>query len=102
MSIRLILIGPPGVGKGTQAALLEERLGALPISSGVIFRSEIDAETDLGRLAKSYIDRGELVAFIVEKSQNLSNDNDFVLAMDRLIQFANHMRQRERLAQVKG
>ena len=61
MSARLILIGPPGVGKGTQAALLEQRLGAKPLSSGVIFRSEIEAETDLGQLAKSYIDRGELV-----------------------------------------
>lgn len=59
--MRLILIGPPGVGKGTQAALLEERFGLKPLSSGVIFRSEIEAETDLGRLAKSYIDRGELV-----------------------------------------
>lgn len=59
--LRIILIGPPGVGKGTQAALLEERLGAKPLSSGVIFRAEIEAETDLGRLAKSYIDRGELV-----------------------------------------
>jgi adenylate kinase len=59
--VRLILIGPPGVGKGTQAALLEERLGVRPLSSGVIFRAEIEAETDLGRLAKSYIDRGELV-----------------------------------------
>lgn len=49
------------MGKGTQAALLEERLGMKPLSSGVIFRSEIEAETDLGRLAKSYIDRGELV-----------------------------------------
>ncbi len=61
MPIRIILIGPPGVGKGTQAALLEERLGVKPLSSGVIFRSEIEAETDLGQLAKSYIDRGELV-----------------------------------------
>lgn len=61
MSIRIILVGPPGVGKGTQAALLEERLGARQLSSGVIFRSEIEAETDLGELAKSYIDRGELV-----------------------------------------
>lgn len=59
--MRLILIGPPGVGKGTQAALLEERLHAKPLSSGVIFRAEIDAETDLGRLAQSYIKRGELV-----------------------------------------
>lgn len=59
--MRLILIGPPGVGKGTQAALLEQRLGLKPLSSGVIFRSEIEAETDLGRLAKRYIDHGELV-----------------------------------------
>ena len=57
----MILIGPPGVGKGTQAAFLEERLGARQLSSGMIFRSEIEAETDLGQLAKSYIDRGELV-----------------------------------------
>ncbi len=46
------------------------------------------------------IDREELVAFLVEKSQKLSVDKDFVLAMDRLIQFALHMRQRERMAQV--
>lgn len=59
--MRIILIGPPGVGKGTQAAMLEERLGMKPLSSGVIFRSEIEAETDLGRLAKRYIDHGELV-----------------------------------------
>jgi adenylate kinase len=59
--MRLILIGPPGVGKGTQAAMLEERMGVKPLSSGVIFRSEIEADTDLGRLAKRYIDHGELV-----------------------------------------
>jgi adenylate kinase len=58
---RIILVGPPGVGKGTQAALLESRLGLKPISSGVIFRAEIEAETDLGRVAKSYIEHGELV-----------------------------------------
>ena len=57
----MILIGPPGVGKGTQAALLEQHLGAIPLSSGMIFRAEIDAETDLGHLAQSYIKRGELV-----------------------------------------
>lgn len=59
--MRLILIGPPGVGKGTQAAMLESRLAVRPLSSGVIFRAEIDADTDLGRLANSYIKRGELV-----------------------------------------
>lgn len=60
-SPRLVLIGPPGVGKGTQAGLLEEKYGVRPLSSGVIFRKEIEAETDLGRLAKRYIDHGELV-----------------------------------------
>jgi adenylate kinase len=61
MSLRLILIGPPGVGKGTQSALLESRLGVKCLSSGEIFRKEIEAETDLGRLAKRYIQHGELV-----------------------------------------
>jgi adenylate kinase len=59
--MRLILIGPPGVGKGTQSALLVERLGLKALSSGEIFRREIDAQTDLGRLAQRYIDHGELV-----------------------------------------
>lgn len=59
--MRLVLIGPPGVGKGTQAALLSSRLGAFPLSSGEIFRKEIEAQTDLGRLANSYIRHGELV-----------------------------------------
>ncbi len=59
--MRLILIGPPGVGKGTQSALLVARLGLIPLSSGDIFRKEIEAKTDLGRLAKRYIDHGELV-----------------------------------------
>lgn len=58
---RIILIGPPGVGKGTQAALISARLGLLPLSSGNIFRAEIEANTDLGELANSYIQRGELV-----------------------------------------
>jgi len=58
---RLILVGPPGVGKGTQAGLLESWIGIKPLSSGMIFRSEIEAETDLGRLAQSYIKHGELV-----------------------------------------
>lgn len=58
---RIILVGAPGVGKGTQAALIESRIGLKPLSSGNIFRSEIEAKTDLGELADSYIKRGELV-----------------------------------------
>lgn len=61
MPTNLVLIGPPGVGKGTQAALLVERLGLLHLASGDIFRSEIAAGTELGTIAKAYIDRGELV-----------------------------------------
>lgn len=61
MLLRLILIGPPGVGKGTQSALLTDRLGLHAVSSGDIFRREIEANTDLGRLAQQYIRRGELV-----------------------------------------
>ena len=60
-TLRLILIGPPGVGKGTQSALLTSRLGIVAISSGEIFRREIEAQTDLGRLANRYIAHGELV-----------------------------------------
>jgi len=59
--MNFILFGPPGVGKGTQSAFLESRLGIRQISSGNIFRAEIEAETDLGRLAKRYIDQGRLV-----------------------------------------
>lgn len=59
--LRIVLIGPPGVGKGTQSALLEERTGAKQLSSGNIFRAEIEAQTDLGNLAKRYIDQGRLV-----------------------------------------
>jgi adenylate kinase len=55
------LVGPPGVGKGTQAALLEERLGARQLSSGNIFREELGANSELGKLAKTYMDKGELV-----------------------------------------
>ncbi len=58
---RLVLVGPPGVGKGTMSALLKERLGLRTLSSGEIFRHEIEMQTDLGRMAKRYIDHGELV-----------------------------------------
>lgn len=61
MSNGLILIGAPGVGKGTQAAMLAERKGLVHLSSGEIFRSEIEKKTDLGNLAKRYIDEGRLV-----------------------------------------
>lgn len=61
MSARLVLLGAPGAGKGTQAARLSERLGVPAISTGDIFRANIKGGTELGRLAQSYTDKGELV-----------------------------------------
>lgn len=58
---RIVLMGPPGSGKGTQAARLTKRLGVSHLSSGDIFRQEVADKTELGRLAKSFMDRGELV-----------------------------------------
>ncbi|MFV9452203.1 adenylate kinase [Rhodococcus sp. NM-2] len=59
--MRLVLIGPPGAGKGTQAQLLSERLGVPHISTGELFRTHIRQETTLGRQASRYLDAGELV-----------------------------------------
>lgn len=59
--IFLVLLGVPGAGKGTQAKLLETSLQLPQISTGDIFRHHLKNETELGLLAKSYMDRGELV-----------------------------------------
>ncbi len=59
--IHLVLVGPPGAGKGTQAAMLESQLGLKQISSGDLFRENLKNHTELGQLAKIYIDRGDLV-----------------------------------------
>ena len=57
----LVLFGPPGAGKGTQAAFLKETYDLIHISTGDVFRFNIKNETDLGKLAKSFMDKGELV-----------------------------------------
>ena len=59
--LNLVLFGPPGAGKGTQAARLVEKYHLVHLSTGDIFRSNIKEGTDLGLLAKSYIDKGVLV-----------------------------------------
>ena len=59
--MRLILLGPPGAGKGTQAEILSERLGINTISTGVMLRTAIREGTELGKKAQSYINAGELV-----------------------------------------
>ncbi len=57
----LVLLGVPGAGKGTQARLLEAKYGIPQISTGDLFRYNLKNQTELGLLAKSYMDRGELV-----------------------------------------
>jgi adenylate kinase len=59
--MRLIFLGPPGAGKGTQARILEQRFGAKQISTGDILRENRVAGTELGKLAEGYMQRGELV-----------------------------------------
>ena len=59
--MRLILVGPPGAGKGTQAVHLAAHFEIPHISTGDLFRANIKGETELGKLAKSYMDAGDLV-----------------------------------------
>ena len=59
--MRLVLLGPPGAGKGTQAKRLSERYGLAHISTGDILRWNVQRGTDLGRAARRYMDAGELV-----------------------------------------
>jgi adenylate kinase len=59
--MRLVLVGPPGAGKGTQAVRLAERLDVPHISTGDLFRANLQQETELGIEAKRYMDAGELV-----------------------------------------
>jgi adenylate kinase len=59
--MRLVLVGPPGAGKGTQAEFVAEHFSIPKISTGDIFRANVSGGTDLGRLAKKYMDAGDLV-----------------------------------------
>lgn len=59
--MRLVLLGPPGAGKGTQAAILADSLKVPHISTGDLFRENIAKETELGRQAQEYMDAGKLV-----------------------------------------
>lgn len=59
--MRLLIIGPQGAGKGTQAALLRDELGVPQVSTGDLFRANISAGTELGKRAQSYMKAGELV-----------------------------------------
>ncbi|HIQ04803.1 MAG TPA: adenylate kinase [Anaerolineae bacterium] len=70
----VVLLGAPGAGKGTQARLLEEALGLPQVASGDLFRKHLKNQTELGRLASQYMDRGDLVP----------DDVTIAMVMDRL------------------
>jgi len=78
----VILMGPQGSGKGTQAGRLAPRLGLVPVATGELFRSAIAAETDLGRRIKAIYDRGELipddltVGLVEEKLDDVRRERD--------------------------
>jgi adenylate kinase len=59
--VRVVLLGPPGAGKGTQAQIIAGKLGVPAISTGDIFRANVSGQTELGKQVKVYLDAGELV-----------------------------------------
>ena len=80
-----MLLGPPGAGKGTQAKLLAQALSVPHVSSGDLFRDHLSRKTDLGLLAKEYMDRGDLVpddvtvAMVIERISRLDCQDGVVL-----------------------
>lgn len=83
--MRLVILGAPGAGKGTQAVNLSEKLQVPHISTGDIFRSNIKGGTPLGKLAKEYIDKGALVpdevtiGIVKDRLQQADCKNGFIL-----------------------
>jgi adenylate kinase len=83
--VRLVLVGPPGAGKGTQAQFIASHLSIPKISTGDIFRSNVSTGTELGRQAKAFMDRGDLVpdevtiAMVVARLQEDDAQNGFLL-----------------------
>jgi len=81
-ALRLVLLGPPGAGKGTQAKILEERFGALQISTGDLLRKHVADGTQLGLKAKGYMESGGLVpddVIVGMMEDRLAGENSFVL-----------------------
>jgi adenylate kinase len=83
--LRLVVLGPPGAGKGTQAVKLAEHFSCADVATGDIFRANVAEGTELGRAAQEYMDRGDLVpdelviAMVMERLASSDCDAGFVL-----------------------
>lgn len=101
--MRIVFLGPPGSGKGTQATLLKERLGVPHISTGELLRAAVAAQTPLGLQAKAAMDAGELVSdelvlgLIEERMASDDTDRGYILDG-----YPRNLAQAEALDQVLG
>lgn len=102
--VKAVLFGPQGCGKGTQGQLLSERFDIPLIGAGDLFRAEISTKTQLGKLAKSYVDRGALApdelvnAVIMSQLKKLDLSRGFILdGYPRNVEQASYL---DRLAKV--
>ena len=83
--MRMVLLGPPGAGKGTQAVMLQEKKGFLHLSTGDILRENVKNNTDIGKKAKAFMEKGELVPddivieTMLDTIKNVQDKKDFVL-----------------------
>jgi adenylate kinase len=83
--LRLVVLGPPGAGKGTQAVRLAEQFGCADVATGDIFRENVASGTELGQVAQEYMDRGDLVpdevviAMVLERLAGQDCQAGFVL-----------------------
>jgi adenylate kinase len=99
--VRIVLVGPPGAGKGTQAQFIASHLAIPKISTGDIFRSNVTTGTELGRQAKSFMDRGDLVPDEVTIAMvNARLQEDDAQAGFLLDGFPRNMPQAEQLKKV--
>jgi adenylate kinase len=99
----LIFLGPPGAGKGTQAKLLSQRMGFLHLSTGDLLREAVKNQTPLGKKAKEYMDRGELVPdeLIVQLiEETMPKDGNVIL--DGFPRTVNQALALEEMLRVKG
>jgi adenylate kinase len=96
--MRMVLLGPPGAGKGTQAVMLADKKGFLHLSTGDILRENVKNGTLIGKKAKAFMDKGELVPddivieMMLDTIKNARSQEDFILdGFPRTVYQANNL-----------